>query len=65
MFHHRPHRAREELFGPVAMVFPAADEEDAVRIANDTPDGLGSYAFTTEPTQVEGVANKRLIKTVA
>ncbi|MFG3550792.1 NAD-dependent succinate-semialdehyde dehydrogenase [Streptomyces sp. NPDC047725] len=48
--------ARQELFGPVAMVFPAADEEDAVRIANDTPYGLGSYVFTTDPAQAERVA---------
>lgn len=43
--------ARQELFGPVATVFPAADEDDAVRIANDTPYGLGSYVFTTDPEQ--------------
>ncbi|MFI2209391.1 NAD-dependent succinate-semialdehyde dehydrogenase [Streptomyces sp. NPDC020141] len=50
--------AREELFGPVAMVFPAADEEDAVRIANDTPYGLGSYLFTTDPAQARRVADR-------
>ncbi|MER5490408.1 NAD-dependent succinate-semialdehyde dehydrogenase [Streptomyces sp. NPDC002490] len=50
--------AREELFGPVAMVFAAADEEDAVRIANDTPYGLGSYLFTTDPTQAARVADR-------
>ncbi|WP_445396984.1 NAD-dependent succinate-semialdehyde dehydrogenase [Streptomyces sp. LE64] len=50
--------AREELFGPVAMVFAAVDEEDAVRIANDTPYGLGSYLFTTDPTQAARVADR-------
>ncbi|GGS28534.1 succinate-semialdehyde dehydrogenase [Streptomyces humidus] len=50
--------AREEFFGPVAMVFPAADEDDAVRIANDTPYGLGSYVFTTDPEQAERVADR-------
>lgn len=50
--------AREELFGPVAMVFTASDEEDAVRIANDTPYGLGSYVFTTDPAQAERVAER-------
>ncbi|MEU5398160.1 aldehyde dehydrogenase family protein [Streptomyces sp. NPDC005963] len=51
--------AREELFDPVAMVFPAADEEDAVRIANDTPCGLGSYVLTTDPAQ-EAHPDRRL-----
>jgi len=41
----------QELFGPVAMVFKASSEEDAVRLANDTPFGLGSYVFTTDPEQ--------------
>ncbi|GAA2429155.1 NAD-dependent succinate-semialdehyde dehydrogenase [Streptomyces macrosporus] len=50
--------ARQELFGPVAMVFPAADEDDALRIANDTPYGLGSYVFTTDPAQAERVADR-------
>ncbi|MFH9983275.1 NAD-dependent succinate-semialdehyde dehydrogenase [Streptomyces sp. NPDC017179] len=50
--------ARQELFGPVAMVFPAADEDDALRIANDTPYGLGSYLFTTDPAQAERVADR-------
>jgi succinate-semialdehyde dehydrogenase/glutarate-semialdehyde dehydrogenase len=50
--------ARQELFGPVAMVFAAADEDDAVRIANDTPYGLGSYVFTTDPDQAARVADR-------
>ncbi|MDK0517669.1 NAD-dependent succinate-semialdehyde dehydrogenase [Streptomyces sp. ML-6] len=49
--------AHQELFGPVAMVFRAADEEDALRIANDTPYGLGSYVFTTDPVQAARVAD--------
>jgi len=48
---------REELFGPVATVYRAADEEDAVRIANDTPFGLGSYVYTTDPAQASRVAD--------
>mgnify|MGYP006266979871 CR=1 FL=1 len=47
----------EELFGPVAQVYRAADEADAIRIANDTPFGLGSYVFTTDPEQAQRVAN--------
>lgn len=50
--------ARQELFGPVAMIFPATDEDDALRIANDTPYGLGSYLFTTDPAQAARVADR-------
>jgi len=35
--------AREEIFGPVLVVIPYEDDADAVRIANDTPYGLGAY----------------------
>ncbi|MBY4039252.1 NAD-dependent succinate-semialdehyde dehydrogenase [Rhodococcus fascians] len=47
----------EELFGPVAIVYRAADERDAVRIANDTPFGLGSYVFTDDADQAARVAD--------
>ncbi len=48
----------QELFGPVAMVFRAKDEADAVRIANDTPYGLGSYVYTNDPDQAARVADQ-------
>ena len=48
---------REELFGPVAMVFKADSEEQAVEIANDIPFGLGSYVFTTDSDQAQRVAD--------
>jgi succinate-semialdehyde dehydrogenase/glutarate-semialdehyde dehydrogenase len=48
----------QELFGPVAMVFKASDEEEALRIANDTPFGLGSYVFTTDSEQAARVADR-------
>jgi aldehyde dehydrogenase (NAD+) len=35
--------AREEIFGPVLVVIPYDTEDDAVRIANDTPYGLSAY----------------------
>jgi succinate-semialdehyde dehydrogenase / glutarate-semialdehyde dehydrogenase len=37
-----------EFFGPVSMVFRAKDEDDAVRIANDSPFGLGGSVFTRD-----------------
>ena len=49
---------RQELFGPVAMVFRASSEDDAIRIANDTPFGLGSYVFTNDPEQAQRVADR-------
>ena len=49
---------REELFGPVATVYKASSEEQAVDLANDTPFGLGSYVFTTDDEQARRVADK-------
>src|SRR5829696_7915810 len=49
---------REELFGPVAQVYRVSSEEEAVKVANDTPFGLGSYLMTTDEEQAERVANQ-------
>ncbi|HVZ59900.1 MAG TPA: NAD-dependent succinate-semialdehyde dehydrogenase [Terriglobales bacterium] len=43
----------EELFGPVAMLFTARDSADAIRIANDSPFGLGASAWTSDPAEQE------------
>ena len=49
---------REELFGPVASVYRVGSEEEAVKLANDTPFGLGSYVMTNDSEQALRVANK-------
>jgi succinate-semialdehyde dehydrogenase/glutarate-semialdehyde dehydrogenase len=48
----------EEFFGPVAQVYRASSEEEAVRLANDTPYGLGSYVFTNDEQQALRVADQ-------
>lgn len=46
----------EELFGPVAALISARDADDAVRIANDTPFGLGASIWTRDLVQAEKLA---------
>jgi acyl-CoA reductase-like NAD-dependent aldehyde dehydrogenase len=48
--------AREEVFGPVAAVIPFADEDEAVRIANDTPYGLSGSIWTENGARALRVA---------
>jgi succinate-semialdehyde dehydrogenase/glutarate-semialdehyde dehydrogenase len=49
---------REEFFGPVGVVYRVADEDEAVRLANDTPFGLGSYVYSNDPAQAARVADR-------
>jgi succinate-semialdehyde dehydrogenase/glutarate-semialdehyde dehydrogenase len=46
----------EEVFGPVAAIIAARDEADAVRIANDSPFGLGAAVFTRDLARGERLA---------
>ncbi|GAA2176556.1 NAD-dependent succinate-semialdehyde dehydrogenase [Agrococcus versicolor] len=49
----------EELFGPVAMVVPVANAEEAVRVANDSPFGLGANVFDdADPERAAWVAER-------
>jgi aldehyde dehydrogenase (NAD+) len=50
--------AREEIFGPVLCILPYDTEEDAVRIANDTPYGLSGYVASGDPERAMRVASR-------
>ena len=57
--------AREEIFGPVLSVIAYEDEEDAIRIANDTDFGLHAYVSSTDVKRARRVASKMLAGRVA
>jgi aldehyde dehydrogenase (NAD+) len=48
--------AREEIFGPVLVVIPFEDDDDAVRIANDSPFGLSGMITSGDLDRAKGVA---------
>jgi succinate-semialdehyde dehydrogenase/glutarate-semialdehyde dehydrogenase len=50
----------EEVFGPIAAVIVAANEADAIRIANDSPFGLGSGVLTSNLARGERIAAEEL-----
>ncbi len=50
----------EELFGPVAAVIRVRDQADAIRIANDSPFGLGAAVFTADIDRGEHIAAREL-----
>ncbi|UQB69295.1 aldehyde dehydrogenase family protein [Epilithonimonas zeae] len=50
--------AQEEIFGPVLSIIPYKDEEDAIRIANDTPYGLAAYISSSDNERAEKVASR-------
>ncbi|WP_088310750.1 aldehyde dehydrogenase family protein [Novosphingobium sp. B 225] len=50
--------AREEIFGPVLVMIPFADEAEAVRIANDTPYGLAAYVQSQDMDRARRIARQ-------
>ena len=50
--------AREEIFGPVLVVIPYEDDDDAVRIANDNDYGLAGYVLSDSLERSIGVARR-------
>ena len=50
--------AREEIFGPVVSVLPFDDEEDAIRIANDSPYGLGGAIYGADTAKALEMARR-------
>lgn len=48
----------EELFGPVAVVYRVADEDEAVALANSSPYGLGGAVFCSDPGRARRVADR-------
>ena len=50
--------AREEIFGPVLSIIPYDDEDEAIRIANDTPYGLSAYVSSGDLDRARHVASR-------
>ena len=50
--------AREEIFGPVLVVIPYDDDEDAIRIANDSPYGLAGFVLSESLDRSVAVARR-------
>ena len=57
--------AQEEIFGPVLAVIPYEDDDDAVRIANDSSYGLSGAVQSTDPDRAMAVARRIRTGTVA
>ncbi|ETW26546.1 aldehyde dehydrogenase [Mycobacterium gastri] len=56
--------AREEIFGPVLTVIAHDGDDDAVRIANDSPYGLSGTVYSADPQRAAGIAARLRVGTV-
>jgi len=56
--------AREEIFGPVLTVIAHDGDDDAVRLANDSPYGLSGSVFSADPERAAAVADRLRVGTV-
>ena len=56
--------AREEIFGPVLTVIAHDGDDDAVRIANDSPYGLSGTVFSGDAERAAGIAARMRVGTV-
>jgi aldehyde dehydrogenase (NAD+) len=56
--------AREEIFGPVLTVIAHDGDDDAIRIANDSPYGLSATVFSADPERAKAAANRLRVGTV-
>ncbi len=50
--------AREEIFGPVLAIISYDTEDEAIRIANDTPFGLAGFVQSKDPKRARNIANR-------
>jgi len=50
--------ARDEIFGPLLAILPYRDEEEAVRIANDTPYGLQAYIWSQDVARADRIGRR-------
>ena len=56
--------AREEIFGPVLTVIAHDGDDDAARIANDSPYGLSATVFSADPQRAQRIANRLRVGTI-
>ena len=57
--------AREEIFGPVLVLIPYEDDDDAVRIANDSPYGLAGYVLSDDLARSQAVSRRLRAGTIS